>query len=740
MEMLHAAAYRDQLSRTLTTTLLNHRYELLPGDFSRLYRMHYRQTYNIDVSVTPEQNIHNWLQPHSPHYRKELAECIFYYAARIEREDRFKVCLATHEMRDASWKYCHQKQLIIDGTFGVCTSRLLLWIAMGVDDANRGIPVALFLFSAPTGNHATHAGYDTQILTELLGQWAGWLGSPDRPFEPFVAITDTDTKERGALVAVWPSIILLLLDQRLHALEESLLQTVEYDDALRLINETEATFKALVTDAEAQKAADTVVEFVSYLRATWMPYALWRSWAKRGKEDAAKRMNVQIAAILPTTNHLESFNGSLKRKYIPQWQHSGHRLRLDVLLVCMSLDIMPRVYARQRMLSQFEVWKKDRFEIAAGGVPIQRASRMHNLAGPAGQGSVHAYTWYEEDERRDQEAYQIYHRQSLRAIPARRPYELWATCDSSRNALPNQTPIRYWLTIHPSGSATCTCMDWLKRGGACKHLRAFKLLVEAWGRRNELDISYVFPKSLEQARAIDQQNRLWYGAQYSQAVTSTGSEPVAMPEDEGDPGGLPPHMRVVTLAESASQGWDVAVAYGAILPPPLVQDQAASLLDAAELQHLANDVEEVSPIDTDGEPMAGSEARRGEAATTNVHELAQLRWNQEAISAQVQIQLEHGVAEVLPFLHGIHNTLKDAPDPLRPSSDILELYHLLGQLKDGLEPHVQQAMSDTPQTPILSTAGRVQAKAKSMSGPREDGEQVERAISTGRQVIVENEE
>ncbi len=87
-----------------------------------------------------------------------------------------------------------------------------MWIALGVDESGHGVPVAMFLFSAPTGNRATHAGYDTSILTELLAEWKTWMGTTEDAivFCPYIAITDTDFKERGALLRVWPEIILLL--------------------------------------------------------------------------------------------------------------------------------------------------------------------------------------------------------------------------------------------------------------------------------------------------------------------------------------------------------------------------------------------------------------------------------------------------------------------------------------------------------------------------------------------------
>ena len=82
---------------------------------------------------------------------------------------------------------------------------------MGIDDTGKGVPIALFLFLAPTGNQATHAGYNRAILRELLNQWKKHLSmTQSTPFTPFVAITDTDTKEPGALQDVCPDIWLLL--------------------------------------------------------------------------------------------------------------------------------------------------------------------------------------------------------------------------------------------------------------------------------------------------------------------------------------------------------------------------------------------------------------------------------------------------------------------------------------------------------------------------------------------------
>lgn len=187
----------------------NHRYLILRSDSSRLYRAMARLR-GIDSSKRPEVNIHQWLDPASPHYQPQLGEAIHHYAARTENNERFEAVIASREMEEATWQYAHQSQMILDGTFGLCDSRLLLFIVMAIDSDGHGVPLAFLLFSAPTGNRQTSAGYDTAILTTMLGKWRLWLERDGRRFEPLVVITDTDTKERGALLAVFPSLVLLL--------------------------------------------------------------------------------------------------------------------------------------------------------------------------------------------------------------------------------------------------------------------------------------------------------------------------------------------------------------------------------------------------------------------------------------------------------------------------------------------------------------------------------------------------
>jgi hypothetical protein len=124
-----------------------------------------------------------------------LSCTVFHYLPQTIANEQFELCMASSEMHKAAWCFGHRKQLMVDGTFG--------------------IPVVFFFFSVPKTNRMTSSGYDSAILVKLMTSWRNWVLEYGRQyrfhlFEPAVAITDTDIKERKALVTVWPNIQLLL--------------------------------------------------------------------------------------------------------------------------------------------------------------------------------------------------------------------------------------------------------------------------------------------------------------------------------------------------------------------------------------------------------------------------------------------------------------------------------------------------------------------------------------------------
>ena len=78
IELLKLRFYHGQPSSQEEYLSLNTRYEILPYDFSWLYRLHARNN-GVNIDIAPERNIDDWLDPKSKNYRPELAKAVFYY-------------------------------------------------------------------------------------------------------------------------------------------------------------------------------------------------------------------------------------------------------------------------------------------------------------------------------------------------------------------------------------------------------------------------------------------------------------------------------------------------------------------------------------------------------------------------------------------------------------------------------------------------------------------------------------
>ncbi|KAJ3832225.1 hypothetical protein F5878DRAFT_654682 [Lentinula raphanica] len=288
-QMISARKYRNMDS--YNTEKANFQYNFLSSDNATLYN-----------KFSQKLGINTRKEPQTSSLKAEVHAAIFYYQARVEKNECLKVCITTNDMDQAAFKYIHHSQLIVDGTFGHL-------FAMGVDEENKGIPIALFLFSAPTGNHATHAGYNTEILAELFFAWNDHLSTKfNTSFEPYSALTDTDTKEHGALLMVWHSIILLICKFHLRQCWTNnrkklrLVATTKYTAAMSLIQAEQSFYLSLVEKEDTRSIAEATLKHLS-----------WSNW---GRHAAAARIGMSIQAMIPTTNHLESFNCILKCKYI----------------------------------------------------------------------------------------------------------------------------------------------------------------------------------------------------------------------------------------------------------------------------------------------------------------------------------------------------------------------------------------------------------------------------------------
>ena len=97
--MIEQKAYRDM--ETLDPRHANFRYAFLSRDTSNLYQM-YHKNQGVDVTHQPEQNVHHWLDPSSSAFKPELHRAVFYYRARLAKDNQFKICISTTEMDDAA--------------------------------------------------------------------------------------------------------------------------------------------------------------------------------------------------------------------------------------------------------------------------------------------------------------------------------------------------------------------------------------------------------------------------------------------------------------------------------------------------------------------------------------------------------------------------------------------------------------------------------------------------------------
>ena len=98
----------------------NFRYHFLQTDNSTLYSK-YSRSFSINVKKAPQYNLDDWLNPSSHNFISTVHDTIFHYHARAEKNERVEVCISTKAMEDTTWKYGHHNQIILDGTFGICS-------------------------------------------------------------------------------------------------------------------------------------------------------------------------------------------------------------------------------------------------------------------------------------------------------------------------------------------------------------------------------------------------------------------------------------------------------------------------------------------------------------------------------------------------------------------------------------------------------------------------------------------
>jgi hypothetical protein len=516
--LMNNASFMGQFSENVKKS---YRWLLKASDTCSLYRQ-YNRIQGVKVNEHSYLNIDAWLDHESPQYNKVFSDAIFHYSARANKDERFEACVATEDMREATWKYGHKSQIILDGTFGVCDKKVLLFIAMGIDEEGRGVPLAFFFFSAPSKNRHTAAGYNTEIIAKLLGHWKDSLGKRNgETFQPAVAITDTDLKERAGLVVIFPRIWLLIckfhlrqswrnhrnkilkgktqahldVKGRMRRVEEMLVRTTSIEDARGIIQKEIGVLEAMKERGDHGEIAEKGISHLKdYLLDYWTSESLWRSWSDFGRRVAALILNCPLEGVLPTTNHLESFNGLLKRKHLRRWQHGGRRLRLDVLLQLLVSRVLPSIFQQRQMEKRAQQHWEEQMRSSPGGKALLDARDKPAVVVPP-------IAYFQGDQDRDTAAAELLERKQISVPEAGKDVFNFA-CYSSLAVASEESPMIYQISLGFDGTGNCNCPDFLQRGGACKHIRAALLRLDQLRHQNPKIPCIHLPSTIEEARIL----------------------------------------------------------------------------------------------------------------------------------------------------------------------------------------------------------------------------------------------
>ncbi|RKO91384.1 hypothetical protein BDK51DRAFT_33970 [Blyttiomyces helicus] len=167
-----------------------------------------------------------------------------------------------------------------------------------IDENYHGVPVALFLFSAPLGNRQTSSGYDAAILKRFLSKWKVTLGENDGTlFTPKHTPTETD---------------IVLMAKKLSA-ELKLLKTSA------LIFGTEPTPTVL-------RVVEGGINFMRYLFKHWLCINVLSMWSADSPERASQA-TYSLAEV----------------------KLNGRRVRDDVFVAYCIHVILPTILARRAL-------------------------------------------------------------------------------------------------------------------------------------------------------------------------------------------------------------------------------------------------------------------------------------------------------------------------------------------------------------------------------------------------------
>lgn len=215
------------------------------------------------------------------------------------------------------------------------------------------------------------------------------------------------------------------------------------------------------------------MEFVKYFKEHWIGN-IELGWTYYGRLIAANILNITVNSIPNTNNHLESFNNQLKTHQLNRFKNGGNLLRLDILSVLLIKCITPNLLLRIDLKKRLDIALDTRFtHYTSNSRKSDQNLQVFKQA-----------AYYIPDKLRDQKAQVIIKEKKIVNIEYSKDSLLLMIESSGLNQVERQI---YIVSLLPS--IYCQCLDFLSRGGACKHIRAATIWIN-WLRSQPSQNTY----------------------------------------------------------------------------------------------------------------------------------------------------------------------------------------------------------------------------------------------------------
>jgi hypothetical protein len=206
------------------------------------------------------------------------------------------------------------------------------------------------------------------------------------------------------------------------------------------------------------------------------------------------KIGCDVSEIPTTTNHLESLNNHLKKTILGEYCLQGHLLRADMLCVILVESVIPMILrkrAHQNKIQTTEI--ENNYVLKRIQEKQLEQQQTTTLIGAVPSFYIQRPCFYNVDNARDDQATRIFNNNQVFLISMLSSHTtildtLYFNVQSQNILIPNT---HYLCSVSFCGFWGCSCDDFQKNSGCCKHVRAcFKYI------KSLTDLGYDVPDIL----------------------------------------------------------------------------------------------------------------------------------------------------------------------------------------------------------------------------------------------------